>query len=514
MRYLYLLSITLLMSGCSFFAFKKNAVKDDNQLSFTILQINDVYEITALEGGKVGGLARVATLKQQLLKENPNTLFVLAGDFLNPSVIGTLKYEGEKISGKQMVEVLNAAKLDYVTYGNHEFDIKEAELEKRINESQFKWVSSNTFHRTMGRPFVKKNGNDSTLIPLTETLTLKDADGTTLNVGFFGVTLPANKQDFVVYDELIPSAKRAYETLSKQADVVIGITHQSRERDIVMARNMQNVPLFIGGHEHANSMDTVGTSFVAKADANVKTAYVHRFTYNKTTKKVKLVSTLVNIDEKLAFDVETQKVVDKWTDIANKSFKDMGYNPSEVIAKITTPLDGREETIRYKASNMATLIAESMLFAVPTCAASILNTGSIRIDDQVSGEITQYDIMRILPFGGKLVATEMKGELLKKILVQGAKNVGKGGYLQHTGFSQNAQKDWLINGKVIEDATAYNIVLPEFLLTGKEAGLDFLTKTNPLILKMVEADPNNPNDLKRDVRAAVIAYLKAGKWKQ
>ena len=34
--------------------------------ALTILQINDVYTAAPLDGGKVGGLARVATLKQQI----------------------------------------------------------------------------------------------------------------------------------------------------------------------------------------------------------------------------------------------------------------------------------------------------------------------------------------------------------------------------------------------------------------------------------------------------------------
>ena len=37
--------------------------KDDGMIDFTFLQINDVYEIAPLEGGKKGGMARVATLK-------------------------------------------------------------------------------------------------------------------------------------------------------------------------------------------------------------------------------------------------------------------------------------------------------------------------------------------------------------------------------------------------------------------------------------------------------------------
>jgi hypothetical protein len=61
-------------------------------------------------------------------------------------VLGTLKYEGKNIAGRQMVEVLNAMGLDLATFGNHEFDLKEAELLERLRESRFGWVSSNAGH--------------------------------------------------------------------------------------------------------------------------------------------------------------------------------------------------------------------------------------------------------------------------------------------------------------------------------------------------------------------------------
>ena len=65
------------------------------------LSINDVYIADTLPDGN-GGLARLATLKQRISAEGP-VLFVLAGDFLGPSLLS--RY----YNGTQMVEALNAA---------------------------------------------------------------------------------------------------------------------------------------------------------------------------------------------------------------------------------------------------------------------------------------------------------------------------------------------------------------------------------------------------------------------
>src|SRR5258708_11942564 len=82
-------------------------------LSFTILQLNDIYEIAPLRGSDEGGLARVATIRKQLLQENPNTITVLAGGFVSPSLTGPLSYRHpltphtQKIARKQIIELLN-----------------------------------------------------------------------------------------------------------------------------------------------------------------------------------------------------------------------------------------------------------------------------------------------------------------------------------------------------------------------------------------------------------------------
>ena len=69
--------------------------------TFTVLQMNDVYEIAPVEGGASGGLARVAWLRERLLDEDPATLTVLAGDFLSPSALGTAVVDGERLAGRR-----------------------------------------------------------------------------------------------------------------------------------------------------------------------------------------------------------------------------------------------------------------------------------------------------------------------------------------------------------------------------------------------------------------------------
>src|SRR5678815_1095571 len=110
--------------------------------SFTIVHLNDVYEIDAVEGGQQGGLARVATVVDRLKQRGP-VLTTLGGDYLSPSALGTAIVDGQPMAGRQMVDVLNAAGVDWATFGNHEFDVSEAAFRAHLGQAKFKLVSTN-----------------------------------------------------------------------------------------------------------------------------------------------------------------------------------------------------------------------------------------------------------------------------------------------------------------------------------------------------------------------------------
>lgn len=62
----------------------------EKYIQWTVLQMNDVYELIPLGGGKKGGLARVATIRRLLLEENPHTITILSGDVVSPSALGSM----------------------------------------------------------------------------------------------------------------------------------------------------------------------------------------------------------------------------------------------------------------------------------------------------------------------------------------------------------------------------------------------------------------------------------------
>src|SRR5690554_4159925 len=148
-KFLLLAFVGYFFTSCEVLQFyPEDPIKGAGAITLKFIQINDVYEIAPLNGGEYGGLARVAYVRDSIKEKFPNTYLFLAGDFLSPSLLGTIKVNGETLKGKQMIEVLNAMDIDLVTFGNHEFDLGEKDLQQRLNESQFSWTSANVRHVT------------------------------------------------------------------------------------------------------------------------------------------------------------------------------------------------------------------------------------------------------------------------------------------------------------------------------------------------------------------------------
>jgi 2',3'-cyclic-nucleotide 2'-phosphodiesterase (5'-nucleotidase family) len=483
---------------------------DDKQIDITLLQLNDVYEIAPLDNGLSGGMARVTTVRKKLVKENANTYTVLSGDFLFPSALGTIMYQGKAIKGEQMVETMNATGINLVTFGNHEFDLKENELLARINESAFDWVAGNVWHHTSSGniPFVKLDHFSEEPIPHSRILVFSDGDGTTARIGVFGLTINTTLQDYVSYDDYNTSAGKAIAELRGHCDFIIAVTHLSIEDDKKLAAQFPEIKLVLGGHEHVHSYDTIGTTIIAKADANDKTVYIHRLHYNSTSKTVDIKSQLLTIDQTIPEDPATKQVVDKWNSIADRSLRDQGFDPDEVLATLNEPYDGRESTIRYTSTNLTRMIAKAFSAATPGTNCSIYNSGSIRLDDELSGVITQYDVIRTLPYGGQIVLAEMKGSLLDSLLNVGIKYPGNGCFLQYDRISKNKKGGWLVNGKKIKKDNVYRIAINDYLVSGKQQYMEFLKQGNAGLTSLKY--PEASDKLRYDLRQAVINYLRNG----
>ncbi|MFY0604614.1 MAG: bifunctional metallophosphatase/5'-nucleotidase [Flavobacteriaceae bacterium] len=497
-------SIKLLVS-LLFILLYASCSSNDDKIEFTFLQLNDVYEIAPIQGGAFGGMARVEAIHQQLLKQNKNTFLMMAGDFLNPSLLGTVKYNGDRIRGKQMIEVMNAMNFELAAFGNHEFDLSQKDLQKRLNESTFNWISGNTQLHLDGKnsSFYKVEKGNKIPVSKIHTIAIKDADGTHIKIGFISVCIPSNPKSYVTYSDVYDEAVASYELLKDSVDVVFGLTHVKINQDKKIAKLLPNIPLIMGGHEHTNMKHQVGNTMITKADANAKTAYIHKISYDKKTKKATIVSELKEINETLKPSSRIDTIVNKWQKVLNTQLKLIIKNPNQIIYNAKEPLDGRDTPIRSEQTNLGNIIVEAMSFVYDNkvdCA--LVNGGSIRIDDVLEGEIISTDIFRVLPYGGAILKVQMKGRLLKKVIGFGKKASGTGAYLQRSNNIQVNGGKILLNGRKIISTKTYTIALSDYLMKGFD--IPFLNEKNPEVLSVYKP---KKDELGFDIRKGVIEYM-------
>ena len=255
------------------------------------LSINDVYVADTLPDGS-GGLARVAAIRDRIALEGP-TLLVVAGDFLSPSALSRLT------NGRHMVDALNAARADYVTFGEHEFDLPRDTLLARIEASRFKWVSTNC--------------TDPAGAPLPGTIPWDTVRLAERKVGLFGLTAPGAYPDYVRCADPDAAAGRAVDTLAAQgAELIVGITHQPLENDRRLLNRESRIDLILGGHEHEARSLSISGRHVLKADANART--IQFATLWGAKGQWRQAVTLLPVHPGLPDDSATAAVVAAWQD--------------------------------------------------------------------------------------------------------------------------------------------------------------------------------------------------------
>jgi len=458
----------------------------------TIIHLNDVYEILPVEGGRSGGLARVATVVGYSHKAGMPVLTTLGGDYLSPSALGTARVDGKPLAGRQMVDVLNAMGLDWATFGNHEFDVSEEAFRAHLTQARFHLVSTNVTDAS-GQPF--PGVATSAIVPMT-------IAKQTRRIGLIGVTIPATQKPWVKYRDVIQSAREEIAKLRGKVDAIIALTHLSVPQDAEFVAALPEIDVVLGGHEHENWDIRRGAHFtpIIKADANVRSIAIVQLAFGAEGSRPSVTSKLQVIDDRVPTDPAVDAVARKWVQIGFEAFRKDGFSPETVVATSTEPLDGRESVVRNTHGRLTDLITDAQAREMKGADAAIFNGGSIRIDDVIPpGPITEYDIIRVLPFGGKIVGATLDGALLLKVLDVGLSNVGIGGFLHYWGITRE-NGAWQIQGKPIEPAGRYKVALTDYLLSGGEANLGFLTRDNPGVRDVQEF---------RDVRRAVIETLAA-----
>jgi 5'-nucleotidase len=436
-----------------------------------------VYQVSPVDRGKRGGIARVGTLQKQIRAQSPNTLFLLSGDFISPSVASRL------FKGKQMIAALNAAGLDIATLGNHEFDFGPDVLRERMKESRFAYTIANVFDKQAGQPF----GGASQYI-------IRELAG--VRVAIFGLLLAETASvsapgPGVRFDDPIAAGKRLSRELRRQgADIIIALTHLPMRDDKRLAAEA-DIDLIVGGHEHELLESFAGRTLITKMGSDGRNLGRIDLNVARVASRAGQARSRVSRARfKLqSADLEAIPVTDAVADdpgvaaVVGEYEKQLNATLGEVIGKTSVALDARASVIRFGESNLGNFLADVYKQAVGADCA-LVNSGGIRSDTTYGpGDLTKKDILSILPFENTLVKARLTGAHIKRLLEHGVSVAGQedGRFPQVSGlvFTYDARRpvgsrvtSIELGGKAVDPEKSYTIAVNAYLLGGGD-GYDF-----------------------------------------
>jgi 5'-nucleotidase len=409
--------------------------------------------------------------------------------------------------GSQMVATLNAAGLDFATFGNHEFDFGADVTRERMQESHFAWVSANVLDPATGLPF-------GGAVPFV----LREYEG--IRVAFFGLVTPETRvlskgaagltflDPVQAAKEVIARARRA------KADLIVALTHQDMADDKQLAAAVPGIDLILGGHEHVPLDARVGRTLILKTGSDAVS--LGRIDVIVTTgrggRRIESKWELIPVTDEIPEKPEVAAIVKRYEGV-------MAAELDVIAGSTSVPLDTRNEVVRTQESAVGNLIAD-LLRAAMQADVALINGGGIRGNTVIpAGPLRRRDVMTILPFANKIVKVDVTGAILRAALESGLSQVERtaGRFPQVSGLryvfdpkrpAGSRLVSVSVGGQPLDPRLNYTLATFDFILGGGD-GYTMLKEGRALI--KAEGGPMDSDLLLERLKAGPVAPVLDGR---
>jgi 5'-nucleotidase/UDP-sugar diphosphatase len=388
-------------------------------VTVTLLGVGDIYDFAG--DGTRGGFARLNAVALGERAANPNTIYVMDGDMLSPSLLSGFD------KGQNTIDLTNLVPFDLAVPGNHEFDFGPENFFEKMAASAYPWAAINI---TMP---------DGSAVPGLGGVMVKEMAG--LKIALIPVaqdTTPevARSGDLVFLPTVDTGIAAAVAAREDGADLVVGVVQTPMANDrALIASGAFDVILSGDDHSYGTSYDgrtayvetSIDGRFLSPLDLTVEIG-----TDDEGNRTIDWVPNFRFIDTaNVTPDPASQAMVDAFTAKLDESL-------NVEIGTTTTPLDSRRNVVRGEEATMGNLIADAMRAATEADIA-ITNGGGIRADRTYDAGtmLTRRDILTELPFGNVAVLTEVTGQQVLDALENGFSKVedGAGRFPQVSGLT-------------------------------------------------------------------------------
>ena len=410
------------------------------------------------------GLAEMAAAVKEVKSKNPATLWLDAGDTLHGMPTITIT------KGENLVPLLNAAGLDAMTAGNHDFNYGSAQLEKLAKKLKFTVLDANVVRKSTGKTVFKP-------------YKIFKLDG--IKVGVFGLSTPEtafktnpNNVTEVEFLNPVEVSKEMIKQLRPKCDVLIAVMHMGLDASSEftserIARETKGIDLIVDGHSHTTLPDgiRIGDTLIVQSgyyEHNLGRATIEVENHKIISKKAELLD--ADAVKKIA-PVPDKKILTALSAANVKTNKLL----DEVVAHSDKHLSSYRLLVRRNESELGNLAADAFRWAAKSDIA-IINGGAIR-EDFPEGDVKKRDIIAIFPFGNTLRVAEIKGFNIREMLEHSVEYypASFGGFLDVSGMTfsydptqpaKQRVKEILVGGQPLDEDKIYTIALIDFITAG------------------------------------------------
>ncbi|MDA1063129.1 MAG: 5'-nucleotidase C-terminal domain-containing protein, partial [Proteobacteria bacterium] len=460
--------ISVLLSACALSP--QSTASQSHGLTF--IHLNDTYRVADVEDGTRGGFARAITVIRQAQNEGRDVRVLHAGDLLSPSLESQIWYGGQMVKALNFIDGIAPA---YFVAGNHEFDMRDGDLAFFINavrSSGFDWLGDN---------YSLQTGDEVADTALKSTFTIEHGDKT---IGFFALTMHpldgGTARSYVEYDrDYVGAAEHVIRQLeAKGVDMIIGLTHLRMTDDIALAKLRAEHPtlqFIVGGHEHevSSRLQSDASAAIFKGSSNARVIWRIDVDFAADS-NISINATSLDLDVTVAKDAGYQQLENEWRTELLRLYPIIDAK----VGEAAVPFDAREEVIRNEESSWGNFIVDTArsAFGKPIADFAFINSGSIRIDDYIMGDIRYEDIARSFGFSPYLRWLQLSGAQFRTLMEAGYVGEGEGNFPQVSGFRvcvdrRLAHRSRIVSLQVpteagwqeIDASRQYTLVLPDFL---------------------------------------------------
>jgi 2',3'-cyclic-nucleotide 2'-phosphodiesterase (5'-nucleotidase family) len=430
----------------------------DEPISITILHVNDLHGALHPkqdDGGERGGAANLVGLVERKRAAAPGPVLLLdAGDALQGTYVSNSNY------GQAVVEIMNAARVDALTLGNHEFDWGPDVLQARAREASFPFLAANLETASGQMP--------EGVLPYTV------VDTGMAKVGILGLTYH-NLSTIVLASAIeglrsLPPAEtvRKYlPELEQACDLIVVLSHLGLEGDAVLAREVPALPIIVGAHSHKvlHSGQRIGNTWIVQAGAYGQ--YLGQLTVHVDRKTTRVAyadaeARVIQVTDAGAPSAQVEAIVDKWSEEAQET-------GSRVIGETAVPLRAARGTETALGNLITDAMREADLGDGKTLDIALHNDGGIRADLD-AGPITYAEMYAVLPFDNTLAGVDLTGARVKEMLESGINNHGSEIQVSGVHFRYSLNKargrrvmEATVNGEPLDPERTYRVVTINYL---------------------------------------------------